>query len=199
LRAAPAGTPSLSRGVTVGSEDEQFTLRDSFGQIETQQTRGYKGRPDEGDNLAPFEAEMSRPIVGAWIEQEDWIAGAGIQRGYVRAFGPIAENAGISGIFGLGTATMFSADDVVNLMPEARVRLKNETVLTAKACPPGDFGAETIRYLAATGEDQPGLGFGQSDNVFKLHEVIEFRGFVRGESGLLPAFDEVRNASLCFS
>jgi hypothetical protein len=43
---------------------------------------------------------------------------------------------------------MLPAGDVVDLMPEARVRLGHETVFAAKACPARDLSAETVGYLS---------------------------------------------------
>src|ERR1039458_6434703 len=50
----------------------------------------------------------------------------------------------------------------------------------------------------ATSEDLASFGFGHSQNVLKLHEMVQLRRFFRRQAFFLLTLDQLSDSALCF-
>jgi hypothetical protein len=107
-----------------------LTLDDAPGFIELEQDyRGTTNRRQANDP-GSFQRKVFMPHVGTRIEQWGNHTCGGINRGQIRALPPIAVKARKREVAAHGVATMFTWQDVVNMVGQGDIILMEQAVLT---------------------------------------------------------------------
>ena len=117
--------------------------------------------------------EVLVPRVSPGIEEPDRATGT-VDGCDIRAFVPIAEDTGVGQIAYTRGAAVFAADDVIDLMRKARA-IRPDSIRNVDAHARSRAGARRRLHSRATGQDLPGARFSRPEDMFQIHDVIQFR------------------------
>jgi len=93
-----------------------FSNPDARGAVELQQFRCRAPDRRPANDACSLEAKRNQPIIAPWVEKLHNRAGVGINGGDVRAFPPVAVEAGQPQVLDGGGSTVLRCDDMIRFV-----------------------------------------------------------------------------------
>lgn len=111
--------------------DVKQSLLDSLRAIQLEQAHGRSAAGGERLDAAALQTKVFRPTIAARIEERHNRAAFRVDGSQIAPFETIAESAGQREIAGIGGATVFHGDDVIDLVRREGHRFRDKTILAA--------------------------------------------------------------------